>query len=250
MKPRHLLLATPLALALTPPLAISPALAQQIEQDAPTDDTWSGSAELGASITTGNTESSTVNGKFAVGYVTGPWTHRFRLEAMQASEDGDDTANRALGEFESNYALTERDYLFGVLRATHDEFSGYKYQSSLAAGYGRKIWLSERGYWDAEIGPGVRIAETEDGERGTNAIVRLSSGFEYRLSDYAKFNQDVTVLAGQDNTEIESVTGLSTSLTETLAMKLSYTVAHNTDVPAGTEKTDTYTSVNLVYNFD
>lgn len=247
MKTRHLLLATPLALA---PLAISPALAHESEEEVEVDEGWSGSAELGASMTTGNTESSMVNGKFEVGYVTGLWTHDLRLEAMQASEDGEDTANRALGEFESNYALTERDYLFGVLRGTHDEFSGYKYQSSVAAGYGRKLWVSERGYWDAEIGPGLRVSETEDGVRETSPIARVASSFEYRLSDFAEFNQDVTVLAGEDNTEIESVTGLSTSLTETLAMKLAYTVQHNTDVPAGTENTDTYTSVNLVYNFD
>ncbi|MFP4462288.1 MAG: YdiY family protein [Guyparkeria sp.] len=242
MKTRHLLLATPLAMA---PFTIHPLLAAEDKAD----NGWSGAAELGASITTGNTESSTINGKLKLGYLTGPWTHRLRLETIQSSEDGEDTANRTLGEFESNYALSERDYLFGVLRGTHDEFSGYKYQSSVAAGYGRKLWISERGYWDAEIGPGLRIAETEDGERETNAIARLSSGFEYRISDYARFDQDLTVLAGQDNTEIESVTGLSTSLTETLAMKLAYTVQHNTDVPAGTEKTDTYTSVNLVYDF-
>ncbi len=241
MKTRHLLLGASLALA---PLAIHPALAEE------GDDGWTGTAELGASMTTGNTESSTVNGKLQLGYLTGPWTHRFRLETVQASEDGEDTANRTLGEFESNYALNEHDYLFGVLRGTRDEFSGYEYQSSVAAGYGRKLWISDRGYWDAEIGPGLRIAETEDGERETNAIARLSSSFEYRISDYAKFDQNVTVLAGQDNTEIESVSGLSTSLTETLAMKLAYTVQHNTDVPAGTEKTDTYTSVNLVYDFD
>lgn len=243
MKTRHLLLAAPLVLA---PLTISPAIAQDETADGP----WTSSAELGASMSTGNTESSTINGKFKLGYLTGPWIHSLRLETIQSSEDGEDTANRTLGEFESNYALTERDYLFGVLRGTHDEFSGYKYQTSVASGYGRKIWISERGSWDAEIGPGVRIAETEDGERETNVIARVSSSFDYRISDFAEFNQDVTVLAGQDNTEIESVTGLSTSLTETLAMKLAYTVQHNTDVPAGTEKTDTYTSVNLVYNFD
>jgi putative salt-induced outer membrane protein len=243
MKTRHLLLAAPLALA---PFTFQPAMAA----DGETADGWTGAAELGASVTTGNTESSTINGKVTLGYLTGPWAHRLRLETLQSSEDGEDTANRTLGEFESNFAFSERDYLFGVLRGTHDEFSGYKYQASAAAGYGRKLWISERGSWDAEIGPGLRVAETEDDDRETNAIARIASGFEYRFSDYAKFNQDVTVLAGQDNTEIESVTGLSSSLTETLAIKLAYTVQYNTDVPAGTEKTDTYTSVNLVYNFD
>ena len=211
---------------------------------------WSGSAELGASITTGNTDSSTLSGKLEVGYESDPWKHLLRLETLQASEDGEDTADRLLVEFESDYALTERSYLFGVLRGTRDEFSAYDYQASAAAGYGRKLWVSEKGYWDAEIGPGVRVSETDAGERETNLIARIASGLEYRLSDFARFSQDVTVLAGENNTEIESVTGLTSSLTDTLAMKLSYTVQHNTEVPAGTEKTDTYTSVNLVYNFD
>ena len=244
MKTRNLLVASPLLLT---PIFASPVLA---ESESENDGKWNGSAELGASITTGNTDSSTINGKLKIGYESDPWKHLFRLEALQASEDGEDTANRVLAEFESNYSLTERDYVFGALRGSHDEFSGYDYQASAAAGYGRKLWVSDKGYWDAEIGPGVRVSETDDGERNTNLIARLASGFEYKFSDFAKFSQDVTVLAGEDNTEIESVTGLTSSLTDTLAMKLSYTVQHNTDVPAGTEKTDTYTSVNLVYNFD
>jgi len=244
MKTRTLLAAS---LLFTPIMAPAAMAEETATDQAPN---WSGTAEFGASITTGNTDSSSVDGKFKLGYVTGPWQHRFRLEALQATEDGDKTANRVLGEFESNYALSERDYLFGVLRASHDQFSGYDYQASAATGYGRKLWLSDNGFWDAEIGPGVRVSRTDDDVRKTNLIARLSSGFEYRFSDFAKFSQDVTVLAGEDNTEIESVTGLTSSLTKTLAMKLSYTVQHNTEVPAGTENTDTYTSVNLVYNFE
>ncbi|MFO7582771.1 YdiY family protein [Guyparkeria sp.] len=241
MQSRHLLAITPLVVA---PLFFGPALAE--ESDGP----WGGSAEFGATMSTGNSESSSLNGKLRITHESLPWENKFRLEAHQATEDGDETANRVLGEHETNYALTERDYLFGVLRGTYDEFSGYDYQASAAAGYGRKIWISEKGYWDAEIGPGVRVAETNDDVRETNVIARASSGFEYRLSDTARFNQDVTVLSGSDNTEVESVTGVSTSITDTLAMKLSYTVLHNTDVPADTENTDTYTSINLVYDFE
>ena len=242
MKTRPLLVASPLLL--------SPALAPPLLAEDSAGGKWNGSAEFGASITTGNTDSSTLNGKLKIGYENDPWKHLFRLEALQASEDGEDTADRILAEFESDYALSERSYLFGALRGTRDEFSAYDYQASAATGYGRKLWVSDKGYWDAEIGPGVRVSETDAGERETNLIARVASGLEYRFSDFAKFNQDVTVLAGENNTEIESVTGLTSSLTDTLAMQLSYTVVHNTEVPADTEKTDTYTSVNIVYNFD
>ncbi|MFW6322935.1 MAG: DUF481 domain-containing protein [Guyparkeria sp.] len=240
MQARHLHAVIPLVAA---PLVVGSALAE--EADGP----WSGSAEFGAAMTTGNSDTSSLNGKLRLKHEAIPWENKFRLEAYQADEDGEETASRVLGEHETNYALSDRDYLFGVLRGTYDEFSGYDYQASAAAGYGRKIWVSEKGYWDAEIGPGVRVAETNDNVRETNAIARLSSGFEYRLSDNARFNQDVTMLSGSDNTEIESITGVSASITDTLAMKLAYTVQHNTDVPADTENTDTYTSVNLVYDF-
>jgi putative salt-induced outer membrane protein len=230
-----------LPLALTP-LVAAPALAEDANG-------WTGSAEFGAAMTTGNSETSSLNGKLRIGHEAGRWNNQFRLEAFRSTEDGDETANRVLAEHETDFALSERDYLFGVLRGTRDEFSGYDYQASAAAGYGRKLWIGERGHWDAEMGPGVRIAEPRDGERDTNAILRANTSFAYAVSDTARFEQDVTVLAGSDNTEIESVTGLAASITDTLAMKLSYTVAHNTDVPADTEKTDTYTSINLVYDF-
>jgi len=39
------------------------------------------------------------------------------------------------------------------------------------------------------------------------------------------------------------------NLTKTMALKVAYTVQHNTNVPADKKKTDTFTSVNLVYAF-
>jgi putative salt-induced outer membrane protein YdiY len=38
-------------------------------------------------------------------------------------------------------------------------------------------------------------------------------------------------------------------MTDTLALSLALDVRHNTDPPAGLEKTDTLTTVNLVYAF-
>lgn len=231
-------------------LALSSALAPAQASDKPPKGPWTGSAELGVSATTGNTRNTNINGKFKIAYQHGPWKHAFRLEALQASQSGDTTANRILGEFTSKYALSARDYLFGSARGTHDEFSGYRYQASVAGGYGRNLWISDQGSLSAELGPGYRQAKLDNGETQRNLIARVNGAFEYRFSKSAHFNQDVTVLSGQDNTEIESVTAVTASLTDTLAMKLSYTVQHNSQVPAGTKKTDTFTSVNLVYNFE
>jgi len=210
---------------------------------------WRGSAEAGASLTTGNSDAASTNARLKLGYEKNRWDNRFRLDFFYAREDGEDTANRILGEFQSDYSLTERDYLFGVIRGISDEFSGYKYQTSLAGGYGRKLWVSDQGSLKVEAGPGVRNSKDNDDNTETDFIGRFAGELEYQISANAQFEQDVTVITGSDNTEVESITGISASLTDTLAMKLSYTVQHNTSVPTGTKKTDTFTSINLVYNF-
>lgn len=236
-------------LTLTTPFALALPAANAGEKDSAK--TWTGSTELGVSATTGNSRNTSINAKFKLGYAQGPWSHSLRLETLQASENGSSTANRTLGELKSQYDLDGRNYLYGTARGLRDAFSGYTYQASVSAGYGRRLWVSDKGHLAVEAGPGYRRAKVVDsGEVQDNLVGRVHGDFEYRFSKTAKFNQEITVIGGRDNTETESVTSVSASLTDTLAMKLSYTVQYNSQVPAATKKTDTFTSVNLVYNFE
>lgn len=210
---------------------------------------WSGSAELGASVSTGNSRTSNVNGKLQLKYESGPWSHRFKLSSLQASEDGNSTANRTVGELSTHYDLNPSNYAFDTLRASHDAFSGYSYQATIAAGLGHKLWVSDRGGLSVEAGPGYRRSKLKDGPAENNLIGLAKGDFSYKISETAKFEQTLLVLGGAANTELESVSGLSVNLTKTMALKVAYTVQHNTNVPADKKKTDTFTSVNLVYAF-
>jgi putative salt-induced outer membrane protein len=211
---------------------------------------WTASAELGASMATGNSQNTNVNAKLKIKYHHEPWTNRLRLETLQASENGSSTANRTLADFESHYSLNERNYVFGSTRASRDTFSGYNYQMNAAGGLGHRFWLSDRGSFTLELGPGFRRSQQQAGETHNNLIARTNGDFVYRFSELGKFEQELTVLAGRNNTELESVTSLSASMTKKLAMKLSYTILHNSQVPANKKRTDTFTSVNLVYQFE
>jgi putative salt-induced outer membrane protein len=55
--------------------------------------------------------------------------------------------------------------------------------------------------------------------------------------------------SGADNRYTESVTSLSTDVWGDIALVLSYTIKSNSDVPVGTEKTDTFTAISLEYSF-
>lgn len=73
--------------------------------------------------------------------------------------------------------------------------------------------------------------------------------YEWKLSDTATFTQDLLVESGAENTYLESKTALSASLVGNLALVVSYTIKSNSDVPLGTEKTDTFTALALEYAF-
>mgnify|MGYP001817612450 FL=1 len=73
--------------------------------------------------------------------------------------------------------------------------------------------------------------------------------YKWLFSETAEFRQDLTAEGGEENTYIESVTAVSAKLLGDLALVASYTIKHNTDVPALTEKTDTYTALSLEYAF-
>lgn len=210
---------------------------------------WSGSAELGGVATTGNSRTSSLDGKFTLGYADGPWSSHLHLEVLRASASGTTTANRLFGELNTRRTLDDRDYVFGNLRGTHDTFSGYRYQASAAVGLGRELLHTQAMDLRAEIGPGYRLSELDGGPTQRNPIVRAHGAFVYRFTSKAHFDQTLTAIAGSDNTELESVTALTTAITGALALKLSYTVLHNTTVPLGRRKTDTYTAINLVYSF-
>jgi len=211
---------------------------------------WSGSAELGATVTSGNSDTRNLNGKAEALYERARWRHTTRAEALLASDSGEDTAERYVASYQADYKKTERSYIYGTVRGEVDKFSGYDYRLSEAVGYGHRFWeAGDKGYFDLEAGPGLRQSKPEDGVREDEAILRMAAKYRNSWTPTTRFSQDVIVESGSDNTFTESVTGLKVRINSALAMKLSVTVKHNSSVPIDTEKTDTISAITLVYDF-
>jgi len=229
--------------------AEAPAAAAEEAAEA-TGGTWSGSAELGGTVTTGNSETENLNGKAEAVYERDRWRHTTKAEALYSSDAGVDTAERYVASYKADYKRSERSYIFGALRGEVDEFSGYEYRVSESVGYGRRFWeVPDKGYFDLEAGPGFRHSKPEDGVREDHAIARMAAKYRNKWTPNTEFSEDLIVEAGTDNTFTESVTGYKVRINSSLAMKLSYTIKHNTDVPVDKENTDTITAVTLVYDF-
>ncbi|MFO8153555.1 YdiY family protein [Thioalkalivibrio sp.] len=210
---------------------------------------WSGEFDFGVSAKTGNTESTDLSARLRASYEVRRWHHRLRLDAVRETESSSTTDESYLAQFQSDYDLTERSYLFGVVRGERDLFSSFRYQTSISGGYGYRAWVSERGHLDLEAGPGVRYSERDTGEEETEFVGRLRGKLEVRLSHNADFNQEVTVITGSKNTETESISSVTAGITDALALRLSLEVERASKVPAGTKKTDTTTTASAVYRF-
>ena len=198
---------------------------------------WSGSATLGYLATSGNTENSTLNTAFGIGYTAGEWTHGFSASAIHATEDDATTAEAYEAAFKSEWSISDNNYLFGRLGWRKDLFSSYESQTSETIGYGRRLIDSEVHVLNAEIGAGARQSDLVDGTSESEFIVRGGLDYLWNFSETAAFSQLVAVEAGDVNTYVESVTALKATLMGDLALVASYTVKHNTDVLPLTEKT-------------
>lgn len=210
---------------------------------------WSSSAELGAVLTSGNSESKTFNTKLQFGYAGQRWENELVATALRSSQSGEQTAERYTGQYQLNLNLTARDYLFALARIEHDAFSGFRYQAVESAGYGRRLWDGADGHLDLEIGGGLRQNDLVDGDTENEGIWRGGLGFLYLLTDTTKFTEEFSVESSSNRTDMESVTALGVKISDALSLNLSFTVLHATNPPPDTKKTDTISAVTLGYEF-
>ena len=212
---------------------------------------WEGVGEFGFVNTTGNTESVALNARLEFIFNALNWRHRFTGTALMTSEDGNKDNERYTMELQSDRALNEVSWLFGSFRWDSDKFGSYDPQMSLTAGYGRQLMKSETHELKGEIGAGYRkLEERVTGISETDAILRLLLDDTWQITGNTLWTNRLLVETGSNNTFSQFNTGLAVAMTEAFAVKVGFEARRNSKVPPGdTEKLDTITSVNLVYNF-
>lgn len=227
-----------------------PLMAEEAADKKPEPEGWQGAVETGVIATSGNTDTSSSQAKGEFTYQTGPWREGIKLEAMKSTDGDMTTAERYLASNKLDYRFGKKSYVFGLLRYEKDHFSAYDYRFSETVGYGRKVLEREKLSLELEGGVGGRHQKPDSsGPREDDAIVQASGKLRWGLGETSEFAQDLLVQSGGDNTYTESVSALKAKINHHLAMKLSYSYRHNSQVPAGTAHGDASTAVTLVYDF-
>ena len=218
---------------------------EETEEEGP----WAGTLSLGYLSTSGNTDTTSYNTKFEVGYTKDSWEHRLLGSSTGAEDSGATTAENYQLGWRTGYNFTERDFVFGTVDWRKDRFAGVTEQLSYAINYGRSVVDTANHQLDLGIGVGYRDSDRADGTSEANAIGRGSLAYNWVWTESSGFTQDLIVESGSDNTYIESVSAVRARLIGDFNLVLSYTIKQNTDVPVGTDKTDTQSAISIEYAF-
>lgn len=220
---------------------------------------WNTSAELGAISTTGNTAGTSITGKIDAKQELTQWSNQYILSAFFKEDEKTDadgnknrerSAERYLVSAKGAYKLTEEfDNLFVLGSYTDDKFGAYSQYTTVAAGYGTRLLNLENKSLDVEIGPGYYSAKRSSKETENGLLARGAASFKWVLSESATFTQTFSVEYSDDNTRSVAETALSARINGAMQMKAAFLVQNDSDVPVDKKRTDTQTSLTLVYSF-
>lgn len=204
---------------------------------------------LGYVATSGNTDTTTFNTEILLTLRTDNWTHNLKLQGLGSQEQDTTRAERYYFEDKSDFNLDGDHYVFGKGTYTDDRFSGFDYQASVSAGYGRHILRTDRFEVQGFVGAGYRQNNPVVGSMVGERIFTVGEDFKWQISDNARLTQSFNSEIGEDISISRFEAGLESNIIDRLATKLSFQARHTSEVPVGTKKTDTLTSVSLVYTF-
>jgi putative salt-induced outer membrane protein len=231
------------------PAAESPAPEAQKPAAPKPEGPWGGEASLGFLDTSGNTDTRSFNGKFALGYLTPQWTHTARLSALGTQTNGTTSDERYTLGYKGTREFEGADYAFGSLDYDNDRFAGVIERLTLGAGYGRHFLKGPVHTLDAELGTGATRQKLADRSTSESVVGLFSARYLWQISETSGFTQRLKVETSKDNTFVNPVSELKLVIAGKLFTTLGYEVRHNSRVPEGVRKTDRLGSVNLGYSF-
>ncbi|WP_043690587.1 DUF481 domain-containing protein [Luteimonas huabeiensis] len=233
--------------------------------DAVVEDTgWRGTGELGFAMARGNSRSESLNTRLSFERENARRKHQLRASALRtrsdvtADFDGDGepetryevTANRYDVGASTALKFDPRRYMVGAFRYENDDFSSYEYQGTASIGYGHYFLRNERTTLLTEIGPGYRRAHEIGGDVQSGVLLRGLVDFKTQLTETTTLVNTLLVEAGDDNTYAQNDFGVAVAMNAALALKAGFQTRHNTEVDdPQTRRTDTLTTINLVYTF-
>ncbi len=213
------------------------------------EESWKSDLEIGYIQTSGNTEVESMNAKGKSIYTAKPWRTTLEGSAMKVSDNMATTAEKYDLSLQEDRKFGNSSYMYARLSYVEDRFAGVANRTSETIGYGFDIFELEYMQWNAEIGAGFRQIKSTAGVKTRDDVGRLSTSFNWKISQTAKFYQLVKTEGGEDGFVTNSETSLLNQINGHLSSKISFSAQHTSEVPAGTNNWSKETAVSLVFSY-
>lgn len=224
---------------------------------------WTTRAEAGFVAARGNTVTETANAKFEITRETQNWKHFFGASGLYGRASDVESAQRWDARYQLDNFIRSNTFWFVGGRYEDDRYSGFDYQATATAGLGRRWFDTELTKLTTQLGVGYRSLRPEElirdeatdavlaripGESQQDMVVNAAVTFEHSFNDNTKVLNSLLVESGESNTLTRNDFALQVKMMEALALSVGFSVRNNSEPLPGLKKTDTLTTVNLVYS--
>jgi len=237
----------------TPPAAVPPVAPPKPKA------VWKGSAALGLTVTSGNSENT-------LGTASAGTDRKTDDNELMLGADGaygrskapgqtttTTTANSVHGVTQYNQLFTDRFYGYGRVEGRHDEVANLSYRVSLGAGAGYYFIKNTNTDLCGEVGPGYVFQKQGDDTTSYNSL-RVGEKFHQALSEHARLWQTAEWSPQVDqfnNYVINGELGIEADLTKDkkLALRSYVTDSFNNEPAPGYKKNDLTWVTAIAYKF-
>lgn len=230
-------------------------------QPVPVDGQWRGSVGLSASLSAGNTESTSFAAKLDAARASegSKWSiYGNSLYGKRKVDGGDQkTADNARLGTRYDQDLTPSVFGFGLLEAETDRLSNLDYRATAALGLGYHFIKTPDNTFDVFSGVGLTRSKYDPDlstppSTGTTTELLLGEESNHKLSETLSFKQKLTLYPAIDNSgEYRSVfdAALVVGLSSRLSLQVGLQNKFTSQVPDGVKKSDTVLLTGLNVRF-
>jgi len=210
---------------------------------------WKGEGQIGASHSSGNTDSVGLSLGVALNRKGINWSHRLRAQADYQRTNGRTTVEKFLTEYEPQARIGDHAFAYGLGRWERDRTAGYHARWNLSGGLGYKVIAKKDLTLNLKAGPAWRQIDLVYGNTESELTGLAALDLGWKLSPTLSLSQVASTIIGERTTTTSSLTALNAKLTGALSARVSYSAELDTNPPAGVENLDTLTRFTLVYGF-
>ncbi len=215
---------------------------------------WTGSASAGLSMTSGNSDTSTVNLAYDIKRDTGgDFLFKSTFLFLYGKDEGELNNDRLAFDVRGERRLSERTLLFAQTQYLRDSFKDIDYLVSPTFGVNRIFVKNARTELNADVGIGIMWEQNPGLELDTDGAVSAGQKLTHKLTATTELTEKVAALWTMDDFGDALYTfgvGVATSVTGGIQLKFEVLDTYKTRPPFETvEKNDIATLISVVYKF-